>query len=80
VASLAAFLCPGIAMNLPLMQMQARLAEEIIMQARTADGNEGSNCQDHVPDWISARNGGSGGWDVWQGVGYDNINWGFSLC
>ena len=81
VASLAAFLCPGIAMNLPLMQMQARMAEEIIMQARTADGNEGSSTQDHVPDFIRARSGGSGTWgeDYWGGVGCDNMSWGFAL-
>ena len=76
VASLAAFLVPALALHLPLMNMQISIAERMIAEARAADGNEGSNSQDHVPDWIAARSGGSGaGGDFWQGPGYSDMCW-----
>ena len=80
VAALAAFLVPALAMNLPLMQTQAAMAERIIAEARASDANEGVSSQNREADWIVARSGGSGGWygnlDGWQGPGYDNMNWG----
>lgn len=60
VSSLAAFLVPALALNLTLMQLQIKLADGMIGNARMRDGNEGSTCQDHVPDWITARNSGGG--------------------
>ena len=76
VASLAAFLVPALAMNMPLMNMQINIAERLIMDARASDANEGSNCQDNIPDWIIARSGGSGAWwDGWQGPGYNDMAW-----
>ena len=78
VASLAAFLVPALSMQLSLMQMQVGIAEKIIAEARASDGNEGSNTQDHVPDWIRARSGGSGGWygnNYGYGGGYESMCW-----
>ena len=76
VASLAAFLVPALAMNMQLMNLQINVAERLIIEARASDANEGSNCQDSIPDWISARNGGAGTWEgTWQGVGYSNMSW-----
>lgn len=74
VASLGAYLVPALSLSLPLMQASIATAERIIMQARTADGNEGVTVMDHLPDWIQARAGGQGyGW----GNGYNNFStWG----
>lgn len=58
VASLAAYLVPALSLNLPLMQMSIKTADAAIAQARMRDGNEGVVCQDHLPDWISARTTG----------------------
>lgn len=71
VASLAAYLVPALSLNMTLAQMQIRIADTIITQARVRDGDEGSQSQDHIPDFIKARNAGaiigpgygySGGW------------------
>lgn len=64
VASLGAFLAPALSLNMSLAQMQIGLAEKIIAAARVRDANEGSTSQDHIPDFIRARNVGGG-------VGYD---------
>lgn len=66
VASLAAFLVPALSLSMSLMQAQVKSAEEIIVQARTADGNEGVTTLDNVPDWIRARGGETGlyGWGL----------------
>lgn len=75
VSSLAAYLVPALALNLPLMQMSIKVAEAAILQARVRDGDEGSTSQDHIPDWIRARNFG-----VWYGgngyssCGYTNYS------
>lgn len=64
VASLAAWLVPALALNLPLMAGQVKKAEELVMEARVRDANEGSNSQDHIPDWMIIRNSGGGyGWN-----------------
>ena len=60
VASLAAFLVPALALSFPLMQLAISTADRIIIQARTADGNEGVTVMDHLPDWMRARTGGQG--------------------
>lgn len=73
VASLASFLSPALSLNLSLGQMQLKIAQDLIAQARIRDGNEGTNSQDHIPDFIRARNVGSTtGWGYggnWQGGG-----------
>jgi hypothetical protein len=79
VASLAAYLVPALSLNLPLMQFQMKVAENIITIARVRDGVEGTTSQDHVPDWITARNAGGGTGYVYNGYnsgGYTNMSWG----
>lgn len=61
-------------------------AENAILQARVADGNEAVASSDHTVDWIATRGvsagggfafGGLGGatWGNWN-CGYDNMAWG----
>lgn len=77
VASLAAFLAPPLSLNMSLMKIQAAMAEQMIQQARIRDGDEGTTSQDHIPDWIQARNSGSViGNNAWGG-GYTDMCWGF---
>lgn len=73
VASLAAFLVPALALNMPLMQIQIKLANDMIANARMRDGNEGSTDQSHIPDWIVARDSG-GGYGYQNGYGYGSYN------
>lgn len=80
VASLAAYLVPALALNITLMQIQVKLAEQIIEQARVRDGDEGTTDQSSIPDWIYARNLGSttgycGGGS--SNGGWCNMSWGF---
>lgn len=67
VASLAAYFVPALSLNMPLMQVQIKLAESMIQQARVRDGNEGVTSMDHQPDWMRARRGASGYY--WNGGG-----------
>lgn len=67
VSSLSVFLSASVSGDKALVQMQRAAAESMIMQARTMDGNENPVSQDHVPDWMAARNGESGPW----GTGYN---------
>lgn len=85
VASLAAFLVPALSLNMPLMNMQIKLAEQMIMNARVRDANEGSNSQDRIPDWMIARNTGNGYNNLGSGNGlwnsgcygaYSDMGWG----
>lgn len=71
VASLAAYLVPALALNTTLMQVQIGIAEKLIMQARVRDGDEGTTSQDHIPDWIQARNIGG----TYYGNGAFNGGW-----
>ncbi len=78
VASLAAYFVPALSLNTALMNMQIKLAESMIQQARVRDGVEGVTSMDHRPDWISARSGAAGG--VWRnGNGYGGYSWP-SMC
>lgn len=82
VASLAAFLVPALSLNMALAQMQINLAEKMIEQARVRDGDEGSNSQDVVAEWIAARNiGGGTGYGYGSGYGYcggySDMYWGY---
>lgn len=65
VQSLCAYLVPALSLSAPLMTASMSRAEKMIEQARIRDGDEGSTCQDNIPDWITARNGGS----AWNGYG-----------
>lgn len=79
VAALAAYFVPALSLNLSLMQAAIGTAEKLIAQARASDGNESITTQDHLPDWIRARDGGSGfGWGDLAGFypgGYAPMVW-----
>jgi hypothetical protein len=79
VASMAAYLVPALSLNMALMQIQVKLAEGIIANARVRDGNEGSTQQDHIPDFMRARNSGGGyGYNILGGYGmegWSNMAW-----
>lgn len=77
VAALAAFLVPALSLHMGLMQANVSMAERMIAEARASDGNESTNTQDNLPDWMRARAGGSGGWyqNNWYNVGYDSVSW-----
>ena len=59
VSALAAFLNPAISLNLPLLGACIKNAEQCIMTARIADGNETPVSQDRQADWMSARMAGT---------------------
>lgn len=69
VASMGAYLVPALSLNPPLMQAQIAIAEKMIARAQQMDGNESPVVQDHVPDWIRARQGATG--VLMGGVGYN---------
>jgi hypothetical protein len=69
-ASLAAFLVPALALNMQLMSMQVKLANSVISVARGQDGNESPQSQDHIPDWMNARQGATG-YLKYYGLGYE---------
>lgn len=50
-----------------LAKMLFGKANEVLVQARLSDGNEGFTIIDHVPDWIQARGFGE------MQIGHDNI-------
>lgn len=77
VAALAAYLVPALSLDKQLQQMQQGMAEKIIAMARAQDGNEAITVQDHIPDWISARQGASGycRGNGYNAYGYNNMNW-----
>lgn len=75
VASLAAMLVPALSLHMPLMKMQIEMAERMIQEARTRDGNEGVTSMDHVPDFIQARRGASGRFWTNGGLGGYSYNW-----
>lgn len=72
VATLAAWLVPALSMDKAMIGIQSKIATELVMQARVSDGDEGSTCQDHIPDWIRARSAGAG---YGYGYGYGNNNY-----
>lgn len=76
VASLAAFLIPPLNLNMGLLNIQVKIADRIIQEARSADGNEGVISQNREASWIVAR--GAGQW-VGGGTGslpnYTEMSW-----
>lgn len=76
-ASLAAYLVPALSLDKTLMQMQISIANRIMTTAKSQDGNEAVTVQDHIPDWIRARQG-SGGY-LYGGLNnyqaYGAMNW-----
>jgi hypothetical protein len=55
VAAMAAKLCMNISGKVQLMQGFKQEANDAIMVARAADGNEAMPSTNHTPDWIAAR-------------------------
>lgn len=76
VASLAAWLVPALSLNATLMAGQAKKAEMLVTEARIRDANEGSNSQDHIPDWMLIRNSGGNGYGGWPNTSVYGNNWG----
>jgi hypothetical protein len=58
VSALAARLGLSLTGNVQAVQLARSAALEAIVQARTADGNEGTSSVNRVPDWIAARSAG----------------------
>jgi hypothetical protein len=81
VALLASYLVPALSLDKQLQTTQLQITERIVATARAQDGNESPHSQDHVPDFIRARQGASGfGWRGGLGYnGYGNIAlpWGY---
>lgn len=83
-SALAYKLCIPLSGNVGMRDGFAKAAQEAIMEARAADGNEAIPSTDIRVDWMEGRGIGSpfgygtvGGsaWGQWWG-GYDNMNWG----
>jgi len=55
IAGLASQLAFPITGDLKIKGTLAQDANQVLMEARAADGNEGLVIYDHVPDWIQAR-------------------------
>lgn len=73
VASLAAFLIPPLNLNLSLLNIQIRIADQIIATARSTDGNEGVVSQNRDASWIVARGCGR---EIDSGYGCGYQEWG----
>jgi hypothetical protein len=79
IGALGAWLCMPVNGSSERQKLSIAIASGLIEQARIADGNEGITSTDHIPDWMRARETGSGfwgfnldggfvaGWDSWTG-------------
>lgn len=80
IGALASWLVSPVAGSDEKKKLAIAMASGLIQQARISDGNEGITTTDHEPDWMAARNTGSGfwgwsvsgggfiaGWDSWTG-------------
>jgi hypothetical protein len=79
VASLAAYLVPALSLDKQFAAQQIQIADRMIAKARAMDGNEAVTIQDHIPDWVRARQGATG--TLRQSTGYNaygyiNMAWG----
>lgn len=75
VASLGAFLVPALSLDMGLMDRCVKLAENMIIQARVSDGNEGVTVMDHTPDWILARGVSFYNYGTYANNNYDPMPW-----
>lgn len=57
INALAASVVPKLSGNMKLMNQLYSIANDVIVQARQQDANEGLVVNDVLPDWIQARNG-----------------------
>ncbi len=60
--------------NVGMRQDMRKSAEDAILQARVADGNEAIPTSDHVVDWMAARNVGTYGYGNYDSFG--DCGWG----
>ena len=58
-AALAVWLAPGLNGSVSLANAAMGIAKAMLDGARVSDANEGPQVQDHVPDWMAIRGGGS---------------------
>jgi hypothetical protein len=58
-SALAVWLAPGLNGSVTMANAAMGIAKAMLDAARMSDGNEGPQVQDHQPDWISVRDGGS---------------------
>lgn len=64
IAALAAYFCMPVTGDKSLLMTSVQMAVGLLNAARMSDGNEGITQIDVVPDWMQARNTGSGwGWN-----------------
>jgi hypothetical protein len=72
-AYLAVWLCNAMTRSSPLLHDMIALSQNQISNARAMNGNEGTQIQDHVPDWIRIRGGGSLAYSGTYSLGWDSI-------
>lgn len=53
---------------------EIQLANNVVMEARKVDGNEGLTINDVMPDWLRIRGGYDGNWEYSSSIG--GFNWG----
>lgn len=75
VCSLAAWLVPALTGNMQMMQMAAQMADRMIGEARTTDGDEGITVVDNIPDFLRCRGYGGGPSYANQSPSYCNMMW-----
>lgn len=73
ISALAGQLCYALTGDKALANMKLSEANNDIMEARKADGNEGLTINDVTPDWIRAR---GIAWPGWQQGPNQNFDWG----
>lgn len=78
-AYLAVWLCNSLTRSAPLLKDMIGLSQNQLVNARAANGNEGTQVQDHTPDWIRIRGSGNGIWTSvfssgWDAVAYPGIS------
>lgn len=60
-AAIAGRVCMQLTGDRGLMTLMFQYANNVVLQARVSDGNEGLTIQDSTPDWITFREGGGYG-------------------
>lgn len=75
---LASRLAIAVTGNMPLANMMVGTANNYIIEARKADGNEGTTVNNVTPDWIRGRGFING--DAVNGGGYGAFDWGSNFA
>lgn len=69
-AYLAVWLCNSLTRNPQMLKDMVSISQTTLTNARAMNGNEGITVQDHMPDWIRIRGGGT-----YSGVGMFYTGW-----